>query len=283
MINPRGLFQTAGLAIVLLMTGAKAQAVGFGEETVSIKLGTFLSDFDTTATLSGPNGGTSVNLEDALGLDDQQATFRGELGWRFAPRHRVVLGYYDFERSSVGMSSSSFTVDTPEGTYVFDANATITTEFDWRLIPISYAYSFYKTDDLELSASVGVHWFDATIGFTGSATVTPPGGVPTPVASAAEAETASGPLPVFGLQAGYAITPKWVVGGHLSYFGLEYDEYSGSLVDARLDTEYWFTDNFSVGLGYTWYNIDFAKEKGPYKVGIDYLYNGLEAFVGFRF
>ena len=90
-----------------------------------------------------------------------------------------------------------------------------------------------------------------SIGFTGSATVTLPGGVPTPVASAAEAETASGPLPVFRLAGWYAITPKWVVGGHLSYFGLEYDEYSGSLVDARLDTEYWFHRQLQCWPGYT--------------------------------
>lgn len=267
----------------MLVLAPLVHAVDFGEETVSGKLGAFLSDFDTTATLSGPNGGTEIDLEDALGLDGQQTTFRGELGWRFAPRHRVFLGYYNFERNSIGTSSNSFTVDTPDGTYVFDANATITTEFDWRLIPISYAYSFYKTKDLELSGSLGVHWFDAKIGFTGSATVTPPGGVPAPVVSAAEAETASGPLPVFGVQAQYAVTPRWVVGGHLQYFGLDYGEYSGDLLDARLDAEYWFTDNFSAGLGYTWYNIDFEKENGPYKVGVDYRYAGLEAYVGFRF
>jgi hypothetical protein len=33
-----------------------------------------------------------VVLEDDLGLDSDQTTFRAELRWRFADRHRLNLG-----------------------------------------------------------------------------------------------------------------------------------------------------------------------------------------------
>jgi hypothetical protein len=268
----------------ILFTSSLVQAeIGFGQETFNLRLGGFLSDFDTAVKLSGPGGGTQVDLEDTRGLEDDQAVFRGEATWRFAPRHRVSFGYYGFERDAINSSSDGFTVDTPDGSFEFDANVSIRSEFDWTLVPVTYSYSFYKTEAWELAGSLGVHWFDTRIGFSGSATVTPPGGVPAPVASASEVESASGPLPVIGIQAEYAISSRWRFGARLQYFGLDYDDYSGDLTDIQLRTEYWFNDNFGAGIGYTWYDIDFAKENGPYELGVEYSYDGLEGYVAFRF
>ena len=272
-----------GIVSAMLTCSTAVADIGFGEEQFKLQLGGFLSDFDSNVKLSGPNGGTSVSLEDALGLDADQTTFRGELTWRFAPRHRVMLGYYSFKRDASDINDRSFVVDTEDGTYEFDAGTRIETEFDWTLIPISYGYSFYKTEQLEIAGTVGVHWFDTRIGYAGSAVVTPPGGSPSPVASAAEAETASGPLPVFGIRADYAITPKWYVGGHAQYFGLDYDDYSGRLSDFRIQTDYWLTDYIGAGLGYTWYNIDRSVDKGRYEAAAEYRYNGFEAYLQFRF
>jgi hypothetical protein len=106
-----------------------------------------------------------------------------------------------------------------------------------------------------------------------------------PVASfAREDNSASGPLPVIGLRADFALTPKWLLGGHLQYFGLDYDAYSGELTDARVQTEYRVTDNINVGLGYTWYDANISKRSdGGYEISADYLYNGLAAYVYYRF
>jgi hypothetical protein len=265
-----------------LALGANAEP-GFGEETVVLRLGSYFSDFDTNVKLSGPNGGTGINLEDALGLDSDQAVLRGGLAWRIAPRHRLVLEYVDFNRESTGISERSFTIDTDDGFYEFSAGARLTTQFDWRLIPLTYTYSFYRADDLELAGSVGVHWFKTSIGFAGEATVTPPGGVPTPVASTAEEESASGPLPVFGLQGSYALTKHWVIGAKLGWFGLDYDDYSGELWDLGVTTEYWFNDHFGAGLGYSYYTIDLTVEDGRFKTSADYTYGGVNAYIALRY
>lgn len=272
------------LAFPLLLVSAGAGAgSAFGEETFVARLGTFVSDFDTNVRLSGPNGGDSVNLEDALGLDANQTTFNGQVVWRFAPRHRLQVGYLDFQRDAASTAQRDFTVDTDDGTYEFSAGATIETEFDWSLIPITYAYSFYKTDTLEMAGSIGVHWFDAKIGFAGSATVTPPGGVPGVVAAAATAETASGPLPVLGLEANYAVAENWRLGARAGWFGLDYDEYSGELIDLGLSAEYWFSDHFGAGLGYSYYSIEITESKDAYRIGADYTYQGVQAYITVRY
>lgn len=285
MIQPRNknyLINGAALlaCALLLPMHASLAGPGFGEDTVNVKLGAFLSDFDTKVTLTGPAaGGTEVDLEDALGLEPDQLAFRGELMWRFAPRHRAILGYYRFDRSSIGSATRDFTWEFPNRTVEFTLATTVESTFDWQLVPISYAYSFYKSDNLEVAAQIGFHWFDLTVGVAGNAIVN--GGA---VSFVTEEESASGPLPVIGLRADYALTPKWLVGGHLQYFGLDYDAYSGDLLDARVQTEYRVTDNINVGLGYTWYDASISKRSdGGFTTRADYVYNGLEANVGYRF
>jgi len=269
------------LGISLLLYGAATVAAPrFGEDTLNLRLGAFLSDFDTEVSLTGPEGGAGIDLEDDLGFDSDQTSFRGELMWRFAPRHRVILGYYRFDRSSTSAVEGAIEIDDPDqGLIEIDAGVVADSEMDWQLIPVSYAYSFYKNEKFEAAASLGVHWVDLRFAIDGTATLN---GTPNQFVS--ESESASGPLPVFGLLADYALTPRWLVGAHAQYFTLDYDDYSGDLLDLRIQTEYWITDNVGAGLGYTWYDIgvDFDEGKG-YELGLDYTYRGLEAYLAIRF
>lgn len=108
-----------------------AAASDFGEETVKLNLGTFVSDFDTSIGLTGPNGGGGIDLEDDVGLDSNQKSTRGGLSWRVAPRHRVLVGFYDFQRSSTATSQRSIEIDDPDdGLIVINAGASVTTCFD---------------------------------------------------------------------------------------------------------------------------------------------------------
>jgi hypothetical protein len=281
-LNPRP-FALLLVSIASLSATQANASPGFGDDVLTLRVGGYFSDFETNVRLSGPNGGDKVNLEDSLGLDPDQTVVRGGLTWRFAPRHRLVVEYVDFNRSSTGTAERNFVIDTEDGTYEFAAGATLNTNFDWTLTPITYTYSFYKTPKLELAGSAGIHWFRTSIGYEGAATVTPPGGVPSPVISAAESESASGPLPVFGLQAGYALTPQWIIGAKLGWFGLDYDDYSGELWDFGLTSEYWFSDHFGAGIGYSRYSIEITEDKDRYEAAIDYTYDGANVYIALRF
>ena len=82
-------FRRPGLCNHGWMTGARPRPWVLARNGQH-RAGRFWSDFDTTATLSGPNGGTSVNLGDALGPRRSAARlFRGA-SWDGAlrPRHR---------------------------------------------------------------------------------------------------------------------------------------------------------------------------------------------------
>jgi hypothetical protein len=269
------------LGLWLLATGHAWSEPRFGEETLKLQLGGFLSDFDTEVGLTGPAGGDpSFSLEDDLGFDSDYGAFRGELIWRFAPRHRLFVGYYDFSRDSNNTAQRQIEINDPNGgLIVIDAGASINSNFDWSLVPIRYAYSFVKTDDFEFAGSIGAHWADFEFGISGEATVNG-----SPLAFFAESEAASGPLPVFGLRADYALSSRWVLGGHAEFFSLDFDDYSGDLVDLRAQAEYWFTDNVGAGLAFTWYEINLEYDIGSgFALTADYAYTGPEAYFTVRF
>ncbi|WP_405225804.1 hypothetical protein [Lentisalinibacter sediminis] len=119
---------------------------------MSVEAGAFLSDFDTRLTLSGPEGGTEIALEDDLNLKDDQTSFRANLVSRFGNRH-THGGYYSFNRSDTGVIEESFVVDTEDQTLEFVGAAVVQSRFDWDLVPVTYVYSFILTDRLATSPS----------------------------------------------------------------------------------------------------------------------------------
>lgn len=258
---------------------AHAAEPWWAERALTVEAGAFIGEFDTRVRLHGPSVGDWVNLEDSLGLDSDQTTFRGELCWRFAPRHRVSVGYYEFDRHSDASAGRSFVIETEGQQLRFDAGIDLSTEFDWRLAPIIYTYSFILTDRTEVAASIGAHWLDAKVGYSGSAHVNG-----NPVSEGAgESETASAPLPVLGLEAAFAATPRLRVGARAQYFGLDYGDYSGRLTDVRLQAEFQAIRWLGIGLAYTWYDIDFSRDDGEFEASLDFDYAGPGAFLTLSF
>jgi hypothetical protein len=250
----------------------------WASERFTLELGTFLSDFDTTVALRGPNDGRELDLEDELGLDSDQTTFRGRAIWRVRPRHRVRLDYYAFDRSARATADRSFVLETEDQRLEFDAGAVVATEFDWQLVPLTYAYSFVQSERTELAGSVGVHWAKARVAFGGRATINGQ-----TVGAASESESTSAPLPVVGLDGSYRITDRWRAVGHAQYLGLEYGDFEGRLLDVRVGTEYRFFDRLGLGLAYTWYDIDLTVSEGPFEFELEYGYSGLETFLSYTF
>lgn len=276
----------AAIAVGLLCALVRPVAADAAERTslfsrydFQLEAGAFLTDFDTSLALRGPEGGSDVALEDVLQLDERDTAFRGQLDWRFADRHALSLGYYSFERSEVAAIEESFTVDTEDQTLEFEGAAIVRSRFDWALLPVTYAYSFLLRERLEATASIGLHWATTKVALEGEAFVDG-----SSVARAAsEAESLSAPLPVFGTSVNYAFTPRWFLGARLQYFGLEFDDYAGDLVDLRVQTTYWFAERFGAGLGYNWYDIDFEQDDGVHRFEFEYRYEGFEAFLKYRF
>jgi len=154
----------------LVPTAGKAgEWINPGEERFYIVGGAFLPSLDTSVRVDNPNLGigSEIDLENDLGLDDTQTTFYGSASWRFFPRHRIGVGYFRFKDEV----SATAKRDLQIGDEIFQAGASLFTEFKFEIFPIHYSYSFIKREKMEFAGTLGVHWYDINFSVAGFASL----------------------------------------------------------------------------------------------------------------
>lgn len=255
---------------------ADSAQLRLGEERFKLDIGAFIIDVGSGASLtfSEADGGQSIDFEDDLGLSSSKSVFRVDGYWRFAPRHRLNIGYYAFSRSSETRLEREIEWEEE----VFPIGATVDTGIEWELVPVSYAYSFYKTKNWEIAGSAGVHWIslDARIASEVSAG-------DTSLIIRREESSTSGPLPMLGIHVDYQINSRWLVGGKIQYFSTHFEEYDGSIFDAGLRAEYLVNSNWGVGVGYNYFYIDVDVDEEEWDGNLRYEYSGIQVYASYRF
>jgi len=266
---------TSGLLLPLASTLA-SEPMALGEERFKINLGGFFTDFDTGMTIGvdSAEGRQEIDMEGDLGMDSSHEAFRLDGYWRFAPRHRLFFGYYELNRSGHKILETEIEWEDT----VYPVGTEVETSFDWSVIPVSYAYSFYQTPKWEAAASIGVHWLSLEASI--AATANSQGNV---IGDVAERSGTEGPMPVVGLRLDYQPNRKWLLGGHIEYFSIDTGKYDGSLADIGLTAEYLIDHTWSVGIGYNHFEIDVNVDEDDWDGNINYGYNGLQAFLSARF
>ena len=250
-----------------------------GDETLTFGIGVFLQAFDTRMRVDNQNVdiGDSIDLENDLGLKEDETVFWTNLNWRFADKHRFGVSYFSFSRDATATALRDLQI----GDEIYPAGATLSTDFRASVAPIYYAYSFIKNDKHELAGSVGFHWFEISLDIQGSASISGVGDADANVSASADM-----PLPLFGIRYDYHVNQRWTASVHGEVFGLDIAEdtlnFSGSLYNVRLSTDYWVTNNFGVGAAINWFNIDVELNDNDWKGAIDYQYFGPQIYIQAR-
>lgn len=264
------ILQVLGVLMVLGAGDAMAsEPLPLGEDSVKVSAGGFLasmsSQFDFTVATKNQSDG-NVDLEDRLGLSKSKGTYRVDGYWRFFPRHRLSVGFYQVGRSGEEVIDREFEWQDA----VYQVNGVVETRFSWRVIPVSYAYSLYKSRDLELAASVGVHFLRLGAMVTGDAIVNG-------VLARGHTETtkSDGPFPLVGLSGDYQIAPGLIGGVSAQWLSLSVGDYSGSLIDAKAYIEYYFARNVGVGLAYNYFDFSGKVKNEPWTAAFSNSYGGV--------
>ena len=184
------------------------------------------------------------------------------------------LAYYAFNRSA----DTRLETEIRWEDLVLPIGSDVTSEVKWELIPVSYAYSFYKNRKWEIAASIGIHWMNM------SATISSETSVGESIVITKREESAtSGPLPVLGIHLDYQPAEKWLVGGKVQYFDTDYEEYDGSIFDAGIYAEYLLDRNWSVGVGYNYFYIHVDVDENDWDGNLEYEYSGIQVYGSYRF
>ncbi len=207
-----------------------------------LSLGAAVYDnFDTTMQVESDVGvGAIIDLEDLLGVDDNDTVFRADAVYRFSPRHRINFTYYDIGRSG----SKAISDDLVIGNVTIPAGSTVDTEFDTTVLKLAYQYSFVADYRTSIGATIGLHTMTLDTNFSSQ------------VGSIEETFKVTAPLPVIGLQAEYALSHTWKLLASAEVFQIELGQFGGFLADNRLSLENNLFKNVGWGIGYNGFTLD---------------------------
>ena len=270
--------KTACICLFVLMIILFSLSVNAGEkenkdkpwERFSLSLGGFATTINSDVSLGSEGLGISVDVEDALGMDSSVSVIRVEGFWRFSRnlRHRLDLGWFDISRDSSTTLLQDITIDDT----LFPLGTKITSSFDLEIFKGVYSYSFFQDDRMDFAVSFGIFvmpidfQIDASGGFEGH-----------------ERESITAPLPVLGLRADFAITPKLFLNYSFDFFFLEYDQFKGSVTSADLALEYKAFKYIGFGISLDSFKLHIEAEGEDYpnidfNGAFDFGYFGLMAY-----
>ncbi len=216
-------------------------------EKFSVSLGGFITGLSTDILYGSEQIGLglAINLEDALGLETSSLVLRGETDYNFGKRerHQIGLRYFGIFRNSVKDLESEITI----GDQVYPIGSEVDSRFDIQIFKTTYKYSYFVDARVKLGASLGLYIMP--INFSISS-----------LGSFGEASKFIAPLPVLGLDANFAVTPKLLVKQGIDVLYLQIEEFKGTITDVNFRIEYNPWKHIGFGVGYDSYLMSIKNE-----------------------
>ncbi len=272
--------KVAGLSIILLaaLTETRAEAAGlFGQETAKLTVSGLFTDIGSDLQIDFEEDGTNstIDPEDDLGFGSSEFTFRIDASIRLWKRHRLFVGYYRLSRSGERVLAG----DVEWRDSVYPTGATIEASGSWRIMPLSYAYSFVHTENWEVAASLGVHWIRVRASIAGDAFLA---GRST-VSFEEQTSRVDGPFPLIGFHVNHKLSDRWEIGASGQWLNLSIGNLDGEMYDIRLFIEYYIFENVGVGVSFNRLDFSLDVDDENWIGSIDYAHTGVMGYLVGRF
>jgi hypothetical protein len=253
---------------------AQSDVIKPGEETITIGLGWVFNSFGTNLRVDNQGSqGSNVNLKDDFGVNKDESSYWASFEWRFAKRHRIGISNSAFKLSGTRTATRNIQI----GDETFPAGATLTSELKINVIPVTYSYSLFKSDQDEFAATLGVHWSSIKFKASGSASLNGQD------ANADVTASVDAPLPLIGLRYDHHFSQRWSMGLHGAIFKVKVGNVDGDLWSARAEGEYRFSRHLGLGLALEGFGLDVKASDSSWNGEIKYDYWGPQVYLKARF
>lgn len=241
-------FLTAGLIFIIQPSWAgEKSSYDKPWKKVAIDVGYLITSIDTSVNLAAKGLGVEVDAEEFFGLDTTNSVAKINGYWRFTDnlRHRFDLQWSSYRRDGYKKIGRDFTFEDKNGNeIVIPAGTEVNSHFDVDMYKVSYSYSFFQDDRIDLAAAIGLYWMPIDIGVDSTGLI-----------RVHEEESFDAPLPTIGLRADFAITTKWFIRSKLNIFYLEIDQFKGSIYESTVALEYLPWKHLGFGLAFDTFNL----------------------------
>lgn len=243
------------------------------DERVRISLGAMHVSSATTLRADSSAGlpGTTINGEDTFGLDKSDFEPKFQATVRVATRQRLSFDYFTLDRSG----SNTLTGTTPVvfRNVVFQPGDPLQTQLSLRTFSITYGYSFWHSETLEIAGTLGVHATD----------ISAMAKVQTQTRHIIQTDDQAGPVPTLGIDATWVASKRFYLDGRAQYLNVHVNNLQGSLGIYELDALYRFRPNVSFAVGYTEVRAHLASTQTSQGGLFDFNAKGPEMFVRVAF
>lgn len=270
------------LPVLLFACLAASPARSDIDETYQLTVGGLVTDFETSLRINSRDNSIDdkIELEEDLGFEStvRSAWIRGY--WRMAPRHRLSLLYTRFSRATERVTST----DVDVAGNIIKAGAYIGSSARTHLFDIEYMYSLFKRPDIELGVTAGLYWMNTSFELAAAGEVIFEGETEPVFRSDYQAsQRLIAPLPLIGLTLGYEFNDNWRLRAGARFFDVTISDIDGYIFSSNLGAEYYFTRHFGLGAKLAVFNLS-VKHNGVVFINtLTYEYNGLQAYLAFKY
>jgi hypothetical protein len=260
-----------GLTVLAAFAHADGDYVSPTDDRVRVSFGAMHVSTSTTLRVDSSTAvtGTVLNGEDQLGLDKSDYEPKFQVVLRAGVRNRLWFDYFTLDRSGSTIVQEPIIFRD----VVLQPGQPLQSELDYRMLSLTYGYSFWHSEKLELAATLGVH----SIQMNAEAKVT------TEAVHIDQNEDVAGPFPTPGFAATWVVSKRFYLDGRVQYLSLHVSNLDGSLGTAELDALYRLRPNVSFAIGYTEVKVHLDSIKPSDSGLFDFNTKGPQLFVRVAF
>lgn len=209
------------------------------------RIGGQQSDADAQAGLANSNIGEIPVIDlNAVDADTTVTSFFGNVVWQAPERWSLGFTYFQAEVTSERLLDEDFTF----GDLTIPADTGFTSDFTTDFYVLNAYWDFFQAPNRAAGVGLGLYGMEldltlaAQVGGQGTAQV--------------ESADALAPLPVLSAYYQHAFNEHWAVRMEGGWLSANIQDYDGDILTASVSVDYWINNNWGLGLGYNYVDLD---------------------------
>jgi hypothetical protein len=244
------------------------------DDHIRISLGAMhvSSSTDLRANSSEGVEGTYVDAESQFGLPSSDWEPKFQAMGRFGTRSRLSFDYFTLDRTGNQTIPATGSPIIYRDVVLLPTDP-LQTQLNLRSFGITYGYSFWHSETLEIAATAGVHITDLSSEVK----------VQTETRHVIQTDDQAGPVPTVGIDATWVASKHFYFDARAQYLNVHISDASGSLGIYEFDALYRLRPNVSFAIGYTDYSAKLTSTSSNQGGEFNFSSKGPDIFVRVAF